>query len=48
MKEESGTNGEIMFIKQKQKDGEVVKLISWAKTGRSFKVKPKIKKSLVQ
>lgn len=48
MKEESGTNGEIIFINQKWKDGKVVKLISWTNTGRSFKVKTKIKKSPVQ
>lgn len=45
MKEESGTNGEIISIKQDGKDGKVVKLISWTNTGRSFKVKTKIKES---
>lgn len=45
MKEESGTNGEIIFIKPEWKDGKVVNLISWTNTGRSFKVKTKIKES---
>lgn len=45
MKEKSGANGEIIFIKQEGKDGKVVKLISWPNTGRSFKVKTKIKES---
>lgn len=48
MKEESGTNGEIILIKQERKDGKVVKLISWTNTGRSFKVKTKIKESCMR